>query len=607
MKTQNTRNNHQSPVVSEKDVFNLLGQAKHLEFCRQVDKAMDVLRPVWGDINKPPAADGYSPTVRGEILLRCGSLLSYYSHYKQFEGQEMSRDWLTEAVRIFKEGEITDKAAEAETELAMTYWREGRYSEALIFLQEASSKVTNDLNAVNIKNIAYQLIVHFVVNTAESLQAAAALIKEKDIYVELCLDNRAKVHYYNNSALIMTRCDQMAEALKRHELTIHFCREVGNQFTLAIAENNIGYIYREFKQFDKALEHCNRSLQIFGELGATARQGEVLDTLAQIYLERQVFLKGDNFEEALHCIEKSLAIWSDYPFEDTRSRTGSFKHGTNYPSLINSLQTKARILLHKGEIPEAVMLFSEFYQTAKIHHSEAAAEGYARDFCKYFYIPSTSSFEDASRGFEKNFIENALLESGMMISKAAEKLNLPEEKLVKLLADRHSDLRDKYGIDLELDKLGKKSSIAARRRSKSLKAAKTAETEAPVETLVQYQCNGFPVFIPSTVEVGRFMPISETRLKSVGLIEGRVAVVRSRYDPNESYPIVLREFLSSNISYGFRIDACGLIGLEFDDPGAHQPLAFSHENVEILGNIIGYCEFNFKTKMYEYHPLKTSV
>jgi len=92
MKTQNTRNNHQSPVVSEKDVFNLLGQAKHLEFCRQVDKAMDVLRPVWGDINKPPAADGYSPTVRGEILLRCGSLLSYYSHYKQFEGQEMSRD-----------------------------------------------------------------------------------------------------------------------------------------------------------------------------------------------------------------------------------------------------------------------------------------------------------------------------------------------------------------------------------------------------------------------------------------------------------------------------------------------------------------------------------
>ncbi len=141
MKTQNIPKTNKALEVSEKEILNLLAQAKNLEFCRQVDKAIDTLKPVWKEISKRPAIDDYSSTVKGEILLRCGSLLSYYSNYKQFEGQETSRDWLSEAVRIFKQAEVTDKIAEAETELAMTYWREGRNDEALIYLLEASAKV----------------------------------------------------------------------------------------------------------------------------------------------------------------------------------------------------------------------------------------------------------------------------------------------------------------------------------------------------------------------------------------------------------------------------------------------------------------------------------
>lgn len=411
------------PIMSENDLIGVLARAQNCEFSRRVKEGFECLSPIWAGDETSPVIEGFSTAVQAEILLRCGALLSYYAHYKQLAQQPIARRWLKRSVELFTLAKISDKIAEAETELAMTYWREDRNEEALACLVSASQKIKNELNSVNIKNISYQLLVQFSLNTPMSLQAGAALIKDKDINVQLCQDNRVKVLYYNNSALLMTRIDQMAQALTRHETCIHFCKEINNELTLAIAENNVGFIYSHFKQFDKALEHCQIALDVIKKFGITVREGEFYDTLAQIYLNRQIHLKSNDFSEAMMAINKSLEILM--PLEIVKGVSPVSMARGDSASLICSLQTKAKILLHQGSLGEALGVFSDVYQITLNHFDSDEASCYAKEFSRLLEFLNGSSFEEKTIQYESKLIEKAIIASSSNdLNKIAEHLDV---------------------------------------------------------------------------------------------------------------------------------------------------------------------------------------
>lgn len=583
-------------AITEKEVIGILTRAQNFEFSRQVQENLDCLSPLWNYYTDRPQIEPFSPPVQAEILLRCGAILSYYAHYKYLDYQNLARLWLNESVELFKSIGISDKIAEAETELAMTYWREGRNSEALGWLESASIKVTNDLNMVCVKNISYQLLVLFSLNTPQSLQAGSDLIREKDTCVELCLDNRVKVHYYNNSALLMTRIDQMGEALTRHHKCILYCKEINNQFSLAFAENNVGYIYNQLKEFDKAAEHTKKAITICQEIGISVREAECWDTLAQICLDRQIYLKSNDFSEAWQAISKSLEILLPIGFSKSNSKV-AFQSGDS--SLINSLQTKSKILLHQGKINEALTVFFTIFQAVPRHTAETSS----REFSEMLEFIGGSSFADKTAEYERKLIEKAIISGNGNINKIAGKLEIALNDLVELFETRHSDLGKQYQVKIS-PKISGKSKNYEDLTEKKILSALNEKVNVGKEFLEKYDCLGFPAYIPTSVEVKFLMPIAESRLASIGLIEGRVAVVSSTISNNPVYPLVIREYINSQYHYGFRIDSMGLVGLEADNSDIYEMRVFDPEIVEFTGNIVGYCEFNLADKIYEFRPIK---
>jgi len=582
--------------VSEIDIFPLLARAQHYDFCRQIDKGVELLKPVWNDFGSRPLVDNYSPPVAAEILLRCGSLLSYISHFKQLPYQDMARNWLTESAEIFTQVENPDKVAEAETDLGMAYWREGRFEEALIWLQTAAARITNPINSVSIKNISYQLLALNSINTAESIQAGINLVKEKDIYAELTNDSRVKVHYYNNSAVMMSRIGNLPDALDRHLITRQYCKEVGNLLGEALAENNIGYIYKELRQYKKAVYHANIGLDSFVKQEIIARQGDCLDTLAQIYLEM------GELPTALKYIDRSIELLS--PFGVGISSPRAQVDIGDYPSLINSLHTKARILLRQNRVDGALLIFCEYTELAKEHISQLCADRYAAAFAKLIFAKTGAALPDENSAYEKELIRTALTETDGTLPSAAEKLSITADELRNIMVSRHPDLLKKFDI-----KKGGNHSVGKLRAS--LLKAKNFKPPPPAAfaeiNLVEVECNGKRAFIPSDVELRCYISITEPILPNIGLIEGRIAVVSRLYPEPSDFPTVLQVFLTSEIHYGFRRDACGLIGLESENASIHPPKAFAPDTVEILGVIIGYFEYNFELEYYEFHSFERSA
>lgn len=568
-------------ILPQTEVLALLSRAHNHEYSRQVIEGIDCLKPFWIHYSVKPDIEAYSLPIQGEILLRCGSLLSYLCQLEQYKLLDLARDWFTESADIFERiGESTDRVAEVQTELAMTYWREDRYEEALLWLETASAKNTNELSSASLRNISYIILVLTCMSTPESFQRAAQMIKDKDIYVRLCADNRVKAHYYNNSALLMTRIANMAEALERHYHCIHYCNLVGNRIGAAIAENNIGWVYlqKQVYELDKALIHVNRGLEIFNEFNDFVRLAGCWDTKAQIHIEL------GELDTAADCIEKSLEI---------------LIRGEDYGKYVTSLNTKVQLLLRREQTAEALMVYSLLYQTAKIRISEAAAEGYARDFSNSIYLIPGSSFFRQTELFEKRLLESALITAKGSIEKTAEILELPEELLIEMLETEHHDLIQKYELkNLAARKI--KKIFARKKRKTAAQQAEQSNRKPSGVSMVEYECNGFPVRIPESIQITQFMPYSKPLLASVGLTEGRIAVVSRALTVPDKYPTVVRSHLNSTVHYGFRIDAVGMIGLEVDNL---DPVVFVLDDVEIVGKIIGYCEFDFDKKIYKYHPL----
>ena len=108
----------------------------------------------------------------------------------------------------------------------------------------------------------------------------------------------------------------------------------------------------------------------------------------------------------------------------------------------NAARCKSKILLHQGKLSEALAVFSSIYEAMPKH----IAEDYAHEFANLIYFPTSQNFDEATTEFEKHILENALIECGGIVSKAADKLHLSTDSLIKLLVTKHTDIGEKFKI-----------------------------------------------------------------------------------------------------------------------------------------------------------------
>src|SRR5205814_583438 len=108
------------------------------------ERAREALGDLWRRVGERPAVEGLGGEAAAEVLLQAGRLTSVLGSAGQVDGaQEAAKNLLSESVSIFAEAADEKKVAEAQTELAVCYWREGAFDEARVMLREALTRLSD--------------------------------------------------------------------------------------------------------------------------------------------------------------------------------------------------------------------------------------------------------------------------------------------------------------------------------------------------------------------------------------------------------------------------------------------------------------------------------
>src|SRR5437588_3001125 len=112
--------------------------ALQLEKAGEYDEACEALDEFWPDRNEHPKLDNLDDATQAEILLRVGALSGWLGTAGQHAGsQEMAKDLITRSILVFEKLEQSERLAEAHSDLAVCYWREGAFDEARTHLRRA--------------------------------------------------------------------------------------------------------------------------------------------------------------------------------------------------------------------------------------------------------------------------------------------------------------------------------------------------------------------------------------------------------------------------------------------------------------------------------------
>jgi len=270
--------------------------AKELEEAGNYEAARSALGELWQRIDERPKIEGLDQHIAAEVLLRVGSLTGWIGSTQQIEGsQELAKDIISESISIFESLHQTEKVAEAQSDLAFCYWREGALDEARVTLQEALSRLEgseSEQRAVALlRSSTIELSASRYHDALDILTDAASLFEESS-------NHALKGKYHGNLGIILNNLS----GVERHEECIdralveytaasyHF-EKAGHLFYRARVENNLGFLLFLNQRFDEAHEHLDRARRLFISVKSSSNAAQVDDTRA-----RTLLAQGRNLE-----------------------------------------------------------------------------------------------------------------------------------------------------------------------------------------------------------------------------------------------------------------------------------------------------------------------
>lgn len=184
-------------------VFSRCEKAQKLIDAGEYESAAAALGDLWKGVGKTPYIIYLSALEKAEVLLIAGSLTGWLGSVKQIENsQEKAKDLISEAASIFETAQIFDKWAEARSDLAVCYWREGSFDEARIILQDALEKVSPQNYSLRGQMILRQVNVEI---SAHQYQFARLLLEKSAEIIQLHGTDLLRGKLYFHQALVLRR------------------------------------------------------------------------------------------------------------------------------------------------------------------------------------------------------------------------------------------------------------------------------------------------------------------------------------------------------------------------------------------------------------------
>ena len=182
-------------------------------------------------------------------------------------------------------------------------------------------------------------------------------LKNQHNKFELEKFKKSLANSYNNIGLIYYDQGNLEKALEYHEKSLDISEEIGDKKGMSFSYNNIGIIYKNQGNLEKALEYNEKSLDISKEIGDKKGIGKNYYNLGIFYDDQ------GNLEKALEYYEKSLEIYKEIGYK--KEMSNSYNNiGIIYADQGN-LEKALGYLLKAKIIFEEINIISGLDETAK--------------------------------------------------------------------------------------------------------------------------------------------------------------------------------------------------------------------------------------------------
>ncbi|MGI9107550.1 MAG: sigma 54-interacting transcriptional regulator [Pyrinomonadaceae bacterium] len=263
--------------------------AKEFEEAGDYETACEAMSELWRNVGQHPNVANLDKFTAALVLLRAGDLTGFLGSARQVEGsQEIAKDLISESIILFESLQDREKVAEAQTDLAYCYWREGAYDEARITLYDALEKLTDghqDQKAITLLRLA-------IVESASTRNNDALWILTKAAPLFAAQGSAArKGNFHMVLAIVLDllsvgehRDDYADRALVEYTAaSVHF-EQAGHTRYRARVENNLGFLHFKAARFPQAYEHLECARRLFSSFNDSGSVAQVDDTRARAML-----------------------------------------------------------------------------------------------------------------------------------------------------------------------------------------------------------------------------------------------------------------------------------------------------------------------------------
>jgi CheY-like chemotaxis protein len=448
--------------------------AKQFEETGNYELAREAMSEFWAGIGTEPNVNGLDRLAEAAVLLRVGALTGWIGSTKQIDGsQEIAKNLISQSIAIFGSLHDRKKVAEAQTEIALCYRRQGALDEARVIFAEAVARLDDedgDLKAVALlRSAVLEQIANRLNDALHILITAASLF-------EASANGTLKGRFHNELGMVLKnlgaaeqRQDYTDRALIEFAAASFYFEQTGHARYQACVENNLGFLFGMIRKFSEAHEHLDRAQALFTHLNDNVRLAQVEETRARVMLSEGANAPAEK-------IAKSAVRMLETGGEQSLLAEALTTHGIALARLGNVTQARTvferamTLAARAGDLESAglaaLTLFEELADRFSDDDEICEILQRARDLLKkttnvairdrlsecafralsilYTLRPNWDGFslEQKWHRHEARYIRMALEESAGVVSRAARLLSLSRQILHYLLKSRHKDLRN---------------------------------------------------------------------------------------------------------------------------------------------------------------------
>lgn len=536
--------------------------AWNAEVSSDVETLYSLFQQIWENIDEDPDFNEYEESEKAQLLRYYGYFLSHYGKAKSIPFyQERSKNLLTEAISLFHSLNQTEKALEAQIILGLCYFYEGAISESeTVFECLLDHFEGNHLHPLYLRTcLNYTLVLQW----KGEFQKALEIISEIKIPMEFCQDLRSLIIYHTQAGLTYRGIEQFDQAVYHYNKCIEISQEKNNWLVVGKNHNNLAFLYKILGKFDLAHHHVEQAIKIFRAMNHIGWMAHIIDTKAVIYLEE------NKFESALETIDESIR---------------AFQQGDDFAGLTDALWNKTKSLMGLNRKTEAFEVFAELCQIAQTRIGQFAVTRYSKLFAEIVHIKQNGSLPEEVGRYKKARIIDALHRFKYNFSNAAQFLGFVNAKdLTQVLDSEFPRIFDELGINKvvsipEVKEIAEQNNSKPEKRS-SRKITKIELRETKIsfpETNHSFSDKNIETFYLSAEKIAGQIDVSEDIILAVAAGETSVGdfVLAERQDR--------REYLFGQISHDASLDIKYLLSDE-------EP--FPLDEIRILGKAAGFCRF----------------